>query len=405
MSQSDGQRGSDAETLGLGGTGAERVAARLRGEANDPAALARDEVRFVAAIAARRAAPARVAWLGAGVVAAVALVVAAVAGLDAGEEHGPRAAKSATLFRAGLAIGGRAPVRGRLGHATLELAEHARARVLSDTLEGACVRLERGEVRVVFEPLRRGEEHLAIDTPSARVEVVGTAFLVRVGADGATRVEVSHGVVEVLARASGVRQRLTAGASLEVPATPHQAAANPPVVAPPVSAPVTERPATSAAQALVPTAPAATEPAISPANTPTSRAAVSDPSPSSVIPSIDAALAALDTGDEAPCLAIAARGPRASRLDALEALADHRERRGAVAAAEDAYARLLVLDPRGARGATARFARASLRERVGAPGAADDFARYLADHPRGALAAQARAHLCALDPARCAEVP
>jgi hypothetical protein len=292
-------------------------------------------------------------------------------------------------------LDGREPVRGQLGHATLSWRRGARGQVIGEALHDASVRLDQGELFVDFQPLRRGAEHLAIDTPSARVEVVGTAFLVRVAADGATRVEVTHGVVEVLARATSVRRRVTAGTSIDVGAVVAASSQRAPeAVVARASEPM---PAANPAAPPVAQAPRAASP-----DTYNSIATVADARPAaSTLPSLESALAALDAGDAAPCERLAGNGARAVRLDALEALADRHERRGAAEAAAAAYAKILALDPRGARGATALFARASLRERTAQPGAADDFARYLAEHPRGALAAQARTHLCALDPARC----
>ncbi len=67
-------------------------------------------------------------------------------------------------------------------------------RVWGDDLE---VRLERGNVRVEFHPTRRGEEHLAVRTRDGRIEVVGTAFEVRLGASG-TEVLVEEGTVRLV---------------------------------------------------------------------------------------------------------------------------------------------------------------------------------------------------------------
>lgn len=67
-------------------------------------------------------------------------------------------------------------------------------RAWGDDLE---VRLERGNVRVEFHPERRGEEHLAVRTRDGRVEVVGTAFEVRLGPSG-TEVIVEEGTVRLV---------------------------------------------------------------------------------------------------------------------------------------------------------------------------------------------------------------
>lgn len=67
-------------------------------------------------------------------------------------------------------------------------------RAWGDDLE---VRLERGNVRVEFHPERRGEEHLVVRTRDGRVEVVGTAFEVRLGPEG-TEVIVEEGTVRLV---------------------------------------------------------------------------------------------------------------------------------------------------------------------------------------------------------------
>ncbi len=68
-------------------------------------------------------------------------------------------------------------------------------RAWGDDLE---VMLERGNVRVEFHPNRRGQEHLVVRTRDGRVEVVGTAFEVRLGPAG-TEVVVDEGTVRLVA--------------------------------------------------------------------------------------------------------------------------------------------------------------------------------------------------------------
>lgn len=60
--------------------------------------------------------------------------------------------------------------------------------------------LERGAIDVAFHPAERGRERLSIETPSARVEVVGTEFTVRISGEE-TVVAVRQGVVRVVPRA------------------------------------------------------------------------------------------------------------------------------------------------------------------------------------------------------------
>jgi len=76
-----------------------------------------------------------------------------------------------------------------------------RSRAHFAEIDGDAMRLSvtRGAVRVEFHPERRGEQTLEIDTPAARVEVVGTVFHVEVDASG-TRVRVDEGRVRVVPR-------------------------------------------------------------------------------------------------------------------------------------------------------------------------------------------------------------
>jgi TolA-binding protein len=73
------------------------------------------------------------------------------------------------------------------------------------------VRLERGAVDVAFHPAERGREHLVVETDSARVEVVGTEFIVELEPRGGTRVEVRQGLVRVTPRGTGVVRLVGAG--------------------------------------------------------------------------------------------------------------------------------------------------------------------------------------------------
>lgn len=86
----------------------------------------------------------------------------------------------------------------------VEVSPESRARfprAWGDDLE---VMLERGTVRVEFHPKRRGREHLVVRTRDGRVEVVGTAFEVRLGPTG-TEVVVDEGTVRLVAPAGEPR--------------------------------------------------------------------------------------------------------------------------------------------------------------------------------------------------------
>jgi ferric-dicitrate binding protein FerR (iron transport regulator)/TolA-binding protein len=96
----------------------------------------------------------------------------------------------------------------------VEVAPSSRARFLRLGGADLAVGLDRGSVRVSFHPERRGERSLAIETPLARVEVVGTVFEVDVDADG-TRVRVEEGIVRVVPR-EGDERFVHAGESVRV---------------------------------------------------------------------------------------------------------------------------------------------------------------------------------------------
>lgn len=96
----------------------------------------------------------------------------------------------------------------------VEVAPSSRARFLRLGGADLAVGLDRGSVRVSFHPERRGERSLAIETPLARVEVVGTVFEVDVDADG-TRVHVEEGIVRVVPR-EGDERFVHAGESVRV---------------------------------------------------------------------------------------------------------------------------------------------------------------------------------------------
>lgn len=96
----------------------------------------------------------------------------------------------------------------------VEVAPSSRARFLRLGGADLAVGLDRGSVRVAFHPERRGERSLAIETPLARVEVVGTVFEVDVDADG-TRVHVEEGIVRVVPR-EGDERFVHAGESVRV---------------------------------------------------------------------------------------------------------------------------------------------------------------------------------------------
>ncbi|MEZ4250296.1 MAG: FecR family protein [Polyangiales bacterium] len=107
----------------------------------------------------------------------------------------------------------------------VEVGPSSRTRFLRLDGNDLAVALDRGSVRVSFHPERRGERTLAIETPLARVEVVGTVFRVNVGSAG-TRVSVEEGIVRVVPR-EGSERFVHAGESLQVAAPSTSSLAEP----------------------------------------------------------------------------------------------------------------------------------------------------------------------------------
>jgi len=86
-------------------------------------------------------------------------------------------------------------------HVELEAGSHVRF----DEVQGrsTALWLRKGSVRVSFHPRVRGHERMVVQTPLARVEVVGTVFRVSVASNGATTVGVDEGRVRVVSRTGG----------------------------------------------------------------------------------------------------------------------------------------------------------------------------------------------------------
>ncbi len=93
----------------------------------------------------------------------------------------------------------------------------SRLRIARLTSERLALELEDGAVRVAFHPRQRGRERMTVETPNARVEVVGTVFRVEVGGDG-TRVAVSEGTVRVVPLDGGPVRLVHAGQRTHVEA-------------------------------------------------------------------------------------------------------------------------------------------------------------------------------------------
>jgi hypothetical protein len=105
-------------------------------------------------------------------------------------------------------------VAGSLNSSTVarvDVTPRSRAHVERLTAEHMRVRLERGAVEVEFHPERRGEQTMAVETSSARVEVVGTTFRVEVDDVMGTTVRVQQGTVRVVPTGGGPARMVHAG--------------------------------------------------------------------------------------------------------------------------------------------------------------------------------------------------
>lgn len=301
------------------------------------------------------------------------------------------------------------------------------------------VRLEltRGAIEVAFHPRVRGRERLTIETPSARVEVVGTVFTVRLEGEGGatTRVSVREGVVRVVPRGmhggddteSAVRVRAgqsvaiggasdparTAAAGREVHGEAAVAIAEIDVAGEVEAELGARRPARSPARARADDEVMHEEAA---AAAPDDGAgALLDEPPSASVPfapeaavtprqQAELASRLLERGDHAGARAVfaqIARSPRASRAqraEAQSAIGDSFFATGDLREAEGAYEAAARIGAGTAEGANAIYslARHQERELRQPEQARRTYLRYLDEAPNGALARQAEAAICRL---------
>jgi hypothetical protein len=92
----------------------------------------------------------------------------------------------------------------RVADSRVHIDEGSRVRIGTLSSAHFGIELEQGSVRVGFHPRERGEERMTVETARARVEVVGTEFIVRVDGDS-TFVRVTEGVVRVVPREGAAR--------------------------------------------------------------------------------------------------------------------------------------------------------------------------------------------------------
>lgn len=101
-----------------------------------------------------------------------------------------------------------------LGFASLDVAPESAVTTTGDEAHGVVVVLERGAVECEVTPRGEGAPFV-VQSGDVRVRVVGTRFVVRRDATGASTVKVSHGVVEV--SHDGARTMVGGGESWPLP--------------------------------------------------------------------------------------------------------------------------------------------------------------------------------------------
>jgi hypothetical protein len=279
-------------------------------------------------------------------------------------------------------------------------------RVRFDRMSGPelTVALLKGRLEVDFHPARKGEQRMAIESPAARIEVVGTRFVLDVDALGNTEVRVSEGVVDVIPRSGGALRRVAAGEHTHVRVDDGDEY---------------ERKVRDAIEQNLRSLDGSGEPAIPTADADQDADFQADmdfsleqeplqppdaPKPSRAIArKLEAARHLLRQGQH-----VAARSrlrglagsnvPVRFRVEAMTLVAESYTSQGDVPKAAEAYRRADELSPTDAAGHNARFALARLLERHAHDerAAADAYRRYLERAPRGALAVQAKQALCRL---------
>lgn len=300
-----------------------------------------------------------------------------------------------------------------VGGSRVRIGGRSRVRLARLAREQVVLALDRGSLDVAFHPRERGRERLTIETPDARVEVVGTVFRVTTDAD-ATEVSVIEGVVRVVPIGGGAPRSVGAGASTRIarsrgdraePETPDHAASAEAAAAPDLSAP----------RASSPEAIAREPAALSPPASPSDRVAPSDivapeahhlapgrsPSPAERLEEAQRLLDGQDVPAAARILRELTRPsvPVEVRTEAWMLSADMHTHAGRFEDAARAYENAAREGRGTAHGQVAIFslARHQHRRLGDLDAARASYARYLVEAPDGPLAHEAKRALCALD--------
>jgi tetratricopeptide (TPR) repeat protein len=262
--------------------------------------------------------------------------------------------------------------------------------------------LMKGRVDVAFHPERKGEQHMSIETRSARVLVVGTQFAVEIDAEGNTKVSVSEGVVQVVPRSEGETKFVRAGERIEVPlqAERERVQAVREVIESGLRAETEEPPAQQPIKVEWTSGDVRTREArrlrCAEEGTPDQR--------------LEAARGLLLQGRHSAArerlhkLSKKNTLATSTRVEALVLMAESYTAQGQIARASDAYRDAVSIAPHHPAGYNALFALARLLERYtdDRSAAGSVYREYLERAPHGALVPQAREALCRLgDAAAC----
>lgn len=257
------------------------------------------------------------------------------------------------------------------------------------------VELQRGSIDVAFHPSERGREHLSIETPHARVEVVGTEFTVRISGQE-TQVSVREGVVRIMPHERRAEAVLVHAGERVAVVNGHEETSS--------STEVNSVGDVSAAQAETP---AEQGEARAPAPRTRVESVVLPGTAPPAIPATERLASArevLERGEHAQARTLLTALVRASdapidvRIEAEMLMGDSFQASGSAEQAVSAYERAAMLGRDRPLGHLAIIALARLHERVRLdPEAAKHaYLRYLEEAPSGANARMAREAVCRL---------
>jgi TolA-binding protein len=308
-----------------------------------------------------------------------------------------------------LESGQRGRVEVALDQSRLDVAPESRVRFERMARDELRLSLMKGRVEIAFHPERKGEQHMSVETRSARVLVVGTQFAVEVDSQGNTKVSVSEGVVQVVPRGDGETQFVRAGEHVEVPiiAPRERERAVREVIERQLAAEPAVGGGTGAAGESEKAGAADTVFGSARSRDGRRQQCADDSTPDD---RLESARKLLLQGKHAAARAqlqrIAKKNtmPTSTRVEALTLIAESYTAQGQIPRATETYREAVSVAPRHPSGYNALFALARLTERYtddrSAAGSA--YREYLARAPNGALAAQAREALCRLgDAASC----